>query len=53
MSVAELATSRDIERLENRIDKLDLKIQAELAPLKWGIGVCVVCVLYPIIKSLF
>jgi hypothetical protein len=38
-SQAELATKRDIERLEARFDKLETKLSGEMTLLKWMPGI--------------
>jgi hypothetical protein len=46
MSIAEIATKNDIE-------KLKLEIRADIAPLKWMIGVTAAGIISLVIKAFF
>ncbi|WP_130472890.1 coiled-coil domain-containing protein [Candidatus Magnetaquicoccus inordinatus] len=53
----EVATRQDLEmvkiELKRDIKELELRISAEIAPLKWGMAVCVGGVIALILKSFF
>ncbi len=50
---AELATKRDIERLEARFDKLKTKLNGEMTLLKWMPGILLGGVIGLVMKALF
>ncbi|MEO5349474.1 MAG: CCDC90 family protein [Magnetococcus sp. YQC-3] len=53
----ELATKQDLEmvktELKRDIKELGLRMSAEIAPLKWGMAVCVGGIIALILKSFF
>ncbi|MBF0137301.1 MAG: CCDC90 family protein [Magnetococcus sp. DMHC-1] len=56
-NLEELTTKRDLRELdtkwETRFKELELRIAAEIAPLKWGVAVCVAGITALLIKSVF
>ncbi len=52
-----LATKGDIRELDTKITgsmrELELRMAAEIAPLKWGVAVCVGGIIALILKSFF
>jgi len=50
---AELATKRDIEHLEARIDRLETKVTGELTLVKWMLGLLLGGVIALILKAFF
>ncbi|MDR2625176.1 MAG: hypothetical protein LBC37_02480 [Zoogloeaceae bacterium] len=46
MTVAEIATKHDIQELR-------LEFKAEIAPLKWGIGICAAGIISLVAKAFF
>ena len=50
---AELATKRDIERLEARFDKLETKFSGEMTLLKWMLGILLGGVIGLVMKAFF
>jgi hypothetical protein len=55
--VAEVATTKDIKEVEialkHDIQELRLEFKAEIAPLKWGIGICAAGVISLVAKAFF
>ncbi|MBF0628588.1 MAG: DUF1640 domain-containing protein [Magnetococcales bacterium] len=49
----ELATKGDILATKGGLRELKLEIMAEIAPLKWGMAVCVAGIITLILKSFF
>jgi hypothetical protein len=49
----ELATKRDIERLEARIDHLETKVTGELTLVKWMLGFLLGGVIALLLKAFF
>ena len=49
--VAEIATKTDIKELKYDIQELRLEIKAEIAPLKWMIGVTTAGIISLLIKA--
>jgi len=50
---AELATKRDIERLEARFEKLETKLSGEMTLLKWMLGILLGGVIALVMKAFF
>jgi hypothetical protein len=50
---AELATKRDIERLEAKIDRIDTRLGGELTLVKWMMGLILGGVLALIMRAFF
>lgn len=50
---AELATKRDIERLEARFEKLETKLSGEMTLLKWMLGILLGGVIGLVMKAFF
>ncbi len=48
---AELATRRDIERLEAKLDKLETKLAGEMTLIKWMLGILLGGVIALIMKA--
>jgi hypothetical protein len=53
MTIAEVATKNDIKEVENKIDKLELKIQAQINPIKWMSGVAAAGIISLVLKTFF
>jgi hypothetical protein len=53
MAIAEVATKNDIKEVENKIDKLELKIQAQINPIKWMSGVAAAGIISLVLKTFF
>jgi UDP-N-acetylenolpyruvoylglucosamine reductase len=55
--VAEIATTKDIKEVETTlrhdIQELRLEFKAEIAPLKWGIGICAAGIVSLVVKAFF
>ncbi|MBF0460965.1 MAG: DUF1640 domain-containing protein [Magnetococcales bacterium] len=49
----ELATKEDIRDVKRDIKELELRIAAEIAPLKWGMAACVGGIIALILKTFF
>ena len=50
---AEVATKRDVEHLETRIDKLDMRLTGEMTLIKWMLGLLLAGVASIVIKTFF
>ncbi len=50
---AEIATKRDIERLEAKIERLETKMTGELTLVKWMLGILLGGVIALILKAFF
>ncbi len=50
---AEIATKRDIERLEAKLDRLDTKLGGEMTLIKWMLGILLGGIIALIMKSFF
>ena len=50
---AELATKRDIERLEDKIDRIDTRLGGELTLVKWMMGLILGGVVALIMRAYF
>ena len=50
---AEIATKRDIERLEAKIDRIDTRLAGEMTLLKWMLGILLGGVIALVLKSFF
>ncbi len=50
---AELATKRDIERLEDKIDRIDTRLGGELTLVKWMMGLILGGVVALIMRAFF
>ncbi|MBF0285925.1 MAG: DUF1640 domain-containing protein [Magnetococcales bacterium] len=48
-----LATRNDIQEVKRDIKELSLRMAAEIAPLKWGVAVCVAGVMAIVLKLFF
>ncbi|MBF0213825.1 MAG: DUF1640 domain-containing protein [Magnetococcales bacterium] len=49
----ELATKGDIQDIKRDIKELELRIAAEMAPLKWGLAITVGGIVTLVVKSFF
>lgn len=52
-SLDELATKRDIDRLDARIDRLEIKLTGEMALIKWMLGLLLGGVTALLLKTFF
>lgn len=50
---ADLATRRDLERLEAKLDKLETKLAGEMTLIKWMLGILLGGVIALIMKAFF
>jgi hypothetical protein len=50
---AEVASKRDIERLEAKIEKLDTRLVGEMTLIKWMMGIVIAAEAMPLIAKLF
>jgi len=50
---AELATKRDIERMEAKIDRLDTRLAGEMTLIKWMMGIIIAAEAMPLLAKLF
>ena len=50
---AELATKRDIERLEAKIDRIDIRLGGELTLVKWMMGLILGGVVALVMRAFF
>ncbi|MBF0109550.1 MAG: hypothetical protein HQL76_10265 [Magnetococcales bacterium] len=57
MTAVTFSTRRDLKdleiRMETRLKELELRIAAELAPIKWGMAIAIGGILTLILKSFF
>jgi polyhydroxyalkanoate synthesis regulator phasin len=53
MVASELATSDDIREIRSDIEKLELRVKAELSALKWMVSVAVAGIISIVLKTFF
>jgi hypothetical protein len=51
--MTEVATKADITELKHDIQEMRLEFKAEVAPLRWGIGICAAGIISLVAKSFF